>query len=231
VPHKGEIQIDARSVTYQISSNGFETTRDMANRMSIVRIRKRPARHTFKAFAEGDLLAHCRTHQGYYLAAIYAVIRNWVESGCPQNKIVDHDFRAWADTLDWIVTNILGTANLLDGHRAAQERVSNPTLTWLRTVCLAAERMGKCGIELKAKAIAHLCDEAAIDLPRRSPTAAAREAAQHVGRLLSQAFREANNSNLIKVDGFEIWREEREEKDTSRKTVPVKIYRIERLPE
>ena len=50
-----------------------------------------------------------------------------------------HDFRAWAQTLDWIVQNLLGAAPLLDGHRETQERMTNPALTWLREVAIIAQ--------------------------------------------------------------------------------------------
>ena len=42
IPHRGEALVDPKRFILQMSSNGMEATRDLANRASICRIRKRP---------------------------------------------------------------------------------------------------------------------------------------------------------------------------------------------
>ncbi|MGE4182945.1 MAG: hypothetical protein AB7J34_24250, partial [Limisphaerales bacterium] len=102
VPHRGEIQVDASRVTFQATSNGLEATRDLANRSSLVRIRKRPANYQFKAFPEGDLLAHVRVHQPKFIGAVFAVVTEWHRRRRPRSDHANHDFREWATSLDWI---------------------------------------------------------------------------------------------------------------------------------
>ena len=41
VPYKGEVQVRPDRFVFQLTSNGFESTRDLANRSCIIRIRKR----------------------------------------------------------------------------------------------------------------------------------------------------------------------------------------------
>jgi hypothetical protein len=41
VPHKGEVQVTPERFVFQLTSNGFESTRDLANRSCITRIRTR----------------------------------------------------------------------------------------------------------------------------------------------------------------------------------------------
>ena len=89
------------------------------------------------AIEEGDLLDHVRHWQDYYLGCVFAVIRAWHAHGQPRTKETRHDFREWAQIVDWIVQNIFQTVPLMDGHQQAQERVSNPALVWLRSVVLA----------------------------------------------------------------------------------------------
>jgi hypothetical protein len=67
-----------------ITSNGLETTRDLANRSVIIRIRKRPQGHKFKKYDEGDLLAHVVAKQPFYLGCVFSVIRAWHQFGKPR---------------------------------------------------------------------------------------------------------------------------------------------------
>lgn len=137
IPHRGEVLIDPKKFLLQMSSNGLETTRDLANRASICRIRKRPG------FAYRDTLGELQSRQSYFLGCVFSVVGEWIAHGKPRTKDTRHDFREWCQTLDWIVQNLLGGAPLMDGHQAAQERTSNPALSWLRAVALAVS--GKAG--------------------------------------------------------------------------------------
>src|SRR5438034_8379777 len=47
----------------------------------------------------------------------------------PAGRSQNTPFREWAGVLNWIVQNIFHAAPLLDGHEAAQSRVSNLALT------------------------------------------------------------------------------------------------------
>src|SRR5262249_14412663 len=58
IPHKGELMVKPENFFICLTSNGVDTTRDFANRSSIIRIRKKPAGFAFRKYDEGDLLAH-----------------------------------------------------------------------------------------------------------------------------------------------------------------------------
>ena len=165
VPHKGEMMIDPSRFFIFVSSNGFETTRDFANRSSIVRIRKRPRETVFREYPEGDLLTHVRARQHYYLGCVFAVVRAWLDEGKPRTKESRHDFRDWARCLDWIVQNLFEAAPLLDGHDNARERVSDPGKGFIRAVAAHIEELGRLGQEFTASEIYELAEENDIAVP------------------------------------------------------------------
>jgi hypothetical protein len=228
VPHRGEVSLDARRVTFQLSSNGVETTPDFANRSSIVRIRKRPKGYQYREHTEGDLLSHLIANQSYYLGCIFAVAAEWIRRGKPRTAESRHDFREWAQALDWIVQNLFGAAALLDGHEQAQERVSNPALSWLRQVCLAANQAGKCGQDLSATDIFELCADECVEFPRRTGNGMRPdEGCKLVGQLLAKAFRQADG-HLLVLDDYRVTRHIGTEHDEKqRKDRETKRYVIE----
>jgi hypothetical protein len=123
VPYRGEVQIDPDRFFISLSSNGVETTRDMANRSSIIRIRKRQ-RFTYSNFPEGDLLSHIRANQSYYLGCVFAVIEEWYRGGQLRSGELRHDFRDWCQTLDWIVQNLFKAAPLMGGTRERKNELA-----------------------------------------------------------------------------------------------------------
>ena len=199
IPHRGEVMVDPKKFILQMSSNGFESTIDLSNRASICRIRKRPS------FQYRDTLGELQRRQPYFLGCIFSVVGEWIANGKPSTKDTRHDFREWAQTLDWIVQNILGCWPLTDGHVEAQERSSNPALSWLRAVALAVAGENRLGSELIASEIAEVCDMHAIDIPGKPPDED--RAKQQVGSLCKKLFRE---SETVAVDGFQVARSRKE---------------------
>jgi len=103
ISHTGEVQLSTHGVCWQLSSNRAATTRDLANRSVITRIRKRPIGYQYQEFPEGDLLTHIRRNHAYYLSCVFAIVREWVEAGKPCTDECRHDFREWVQPVDWIV--------------------------------------------------------------------------------------------------------------------------------
>ena len=221
VPHRGEVQVDARSFFFQITSNGVETTRDLANRASIVRNRRRPAGYAFKAYAEGDLHAHIVANQPYYLGCVFAVIEEWVANDQALTKETRHDFREWAQVLDWIVQNIFHAAPLMDGHEDARQRVSDPRRNWLRALCIALRDTNRTG-EFSATQIAEFALENDIPPPGVCPDADELTTARKIGSAMAAIFGEADR---IEVDGFCICRARRPSPSTGN---PAFTYRFEK---
>jgi hypothetical protein len=225
VPHTREVLIDPSQFFVMLTSNGVETTRDFANRASIVRIRKRQG-YVFRQHPEGDLLDHVRAHQQHYLGAVFAIVREWIEQGRPLSSETRHDFREWVQTLDWIVQNILGEAPLMDGHQAAQERVSDPNLTFLRKLALALADQNRLGEELKASELYEICVNADVVVP------GLREANEEKGKLkvgsaMAPLFKTCTR---VSMDGFTVTRREEDiERDDGGGRFPSKTYQFERV--
>jgi hypothetical protein len=213
VPHRGEVLVDPKRFLLQMSSNGMETTRDLANRASICRIRKRPG------FQYRDTLAELQARQPYYLGTVFSLVAEWVASGKPKTKDCRHDFREWNQILDWILRELCGCAPLMEGHEAAQERASNPALSWLRAVALAVEREGRLGTALIASELVDVCELHAVEIPG-SPTDED-HAKRQVGKLCKQLFREGDG---LDVDGFTVTRAVRYQTRTEGGAVDVKTY-------
>lgn len=164
LPHRGEVCCDCSRTTVQMTSNAVETTRDLVNRSSICRIRKKTG-HTFRAFPEGNLEDHIRQRQGFYLGAVFAVIREWHSRGKPTKPDNRHDFREWAALMNYIVVEVLGEAPILDGHQDAQARACSPQLNWVRSIGLAALEDHRGGEEFSASALFDFGEEHGIALP------------------------------------------------------------------
>ena len=206
VPHRGQVEVPPENYFVFLTSNGVDTTRDFANRSSIIRIRKKPPEFVFRSYPEGDLLDRVRVRQPYYLGCIFAVVQAWHERGRLRTDETRHDFREWAQVLDWICQNLFGTVPLMEGHQQAQERVSNPALVWLRSVVLTVNETGELGHGLTATELFGLCESADIAIPGLRPGADGDKGKKVIGTIMAKLFRD---QNTLEVEGFHVTREER----------------------
>lgn len=214
IPHHGEVEINPEYFFIFLSSNGVEATRDLANRSSIIRIRKR-VDYTYKSYPDGDLLNHVRTHSSYYLGCIFAIVGEWLKEGKPRTKETRHDFRDWVQVLDWIVQKVLKEAPLMDGHAQAQERTSNPATTLLRKLAISLEEAGKLDVELCASDIYEHCEEQALEIP--GLTQANPEAGRkRIGVILGKIFQSTDGEVKLSLDGFWVERKIRRKYDANR---------------
>ena len=206
VPHRGEVTVPPENYFIFLTSNGVDTTRDLANRSNIIRIRKQPAGFVFKKFPQGDLLAYVRARQPFFLGCVFAIIRHWHAEGQPRSDETRHDFREWVQVVDWIVKNVFGLGPVMDGHKEAQERVSNPALVWLRSLALAIDQTGELEHGLTATEIYSLCESANIVIPGLRDGADEDKAKRVIGTVMAKLFRD---SDTLDVDGYQVVREER----------------------
>ena len=220
------VDIDPRRVVIMMTSNRADLTKDLANRCACVRILKQPDGHLFARYPEGDVLEHVRANQSRYLGAVFAIVRAWHAAGKPRTNETRHDFRGWAQVLDWIVQEIFAAPPLIDGHRETQCRMTNPALSWLRDVALEAIRAKQAGAWLRASDLAELLSETEIETPGlpehgdMSDADTRKAALQAIGRKLGVCFRAGD---LVTIDGMVI--ERREEFDPER-AKPVREYRF-----
>jgi len=203
--------IDPTRVYIMFTSNKAEMTTDLANRSSCVRILKQPDGYQFPSYPEGSILDHVRTNQSRFLGAVFAIVREWFERGKPRTQETRHDFRGWAQVLDWIVQNLLDAAPLMDGHRETQQRMTNPALNWLRDVALATVRQQKTSDWLLANDLLEVIDtDGTIEIPGLkdgsdvADDAVRKSVLQQMGRKLKRCFGETDR---IELDGLVIERD------------------------
>jgi hypothetical protein len=201
VPHCREILVDPGRFFLMISSNGADMTIDLANRSSIIRILKRRG-VTFRPW-----LDTVKERQGFYLGAVFAVVREWYAQGKPKNAEDRHDFREWVQALDWILQHIFNCAPIMEGHLDLQTRVANPTLGFLRRICQAAEKDSRLGQALLTADILELAEGHDIEIPGCPPSAQGNHdrLRKLIGSKLSPLFRD---SNRVLLDHYAVIRDE-----------------------
>ena len=218
VPNCEEVQVDPKPFNLQLSSNGMESTTDLANRSSICRNRKR------HGFTYRDTLGELQARQPYFLGCVLSVIAEWISFGKPRTKDCRHDFREWSQTLDWICREILGCAPLMDGHEEAQQRVANPALTWLRLVALALPSDRLC-CSMTASDLAEQSQVHGIDIP--GDPHSEDESIKQIGRICARVFKD---SNLIEIEGFTVTRRlESQDRGEGRGFIESKRYVFTKL--
>lgn len=167
VPYHGNVDVDPTKHIIFISSNGFESTKDLANRSCIVRINKR-LNYNYPLVDGKDLVTHVFEHNTRYLAAVFAVVRHWHAAGKRRTAETRHDLREWCQVGDWIVVNIFNSAPLMDGHEEAKQRASNSSLVFFRNLAVKLEAEGRLNVQLTATNIADFCEEADVVIPNLS---------------------------------------------------------------
>ena len=221
-PHQAAIEIDPRRGVIQLTSNKADVTTDLANRSSCVRILKQAEGYHFRRYAAGDILDHLRANQPQYLGAVFSVIRAWHQAGKPRTDEARHDFRPWAQTLDWITRNVLNAGPMLDGHRETQVRMASPVLNWLRDVALAVRNAGCLNLWLRASDLVDLIADAPdIEIPGLPDDGDLTDAVvrtkvlQAVGRRMGQCF---GSQGVREIDGLQIERQESQDMENRRTT-------------
>ena len=227
IPYRGEVEVGTDHVCWQLTSNQAEMTRDLANRSTITRIRKRKASYQFKSYPNGDVLAHVKHNQLRYLSCVFSVIRHWYNSGRPRIEDNRHDFRESIGSLNWIVQHVFNLSPLLDGHLEEVYRISNPHLTWLRAVAVACQKAHRLDQWLKPGEILGICDAQHIDIPGANRGAEGDIRNLAMGRHLNASF---GGENCIQISGFSIDSEEREEYDANQRHIRKRrVYRFTRI--
>ena len=228
VPRVASVEADTRHFIFTATSNGMDTTFDLAQRACMIRIRHRAPGYSFRAYPEGDVLAHVRANQPVYLGSVFSIIREWAKAGCPRTPEGRHAFRDWAQACDWISQNILRTGPIMDGHADVQADISNPSLVWLRAVALEIEKTGRLGTELIASQLAEACEDAepAIEIPTLR-NGDAEERRKRVGIIMHKLIPAQFGS--VTVDVFTVTRSVRSvHYETAQRWGEEKVYRFEK---
>src|SRR5438445_13799417 len=107
----------------------------------------------------------------------------------------------------------------MDGHVEAQERTSNPALSWLRSVALAVSGENRLGVELTATELVEVCELHGVDIPGKP--AGEDRAKKQVGSLCKQVFREGDT---VTVEDFTVTRGVRYQQRDGGGAIDVKTY-------
>jgi hypothetical protein len=186
---------------FQASSNGIQLTKDAANRCIITRIRKRPDGYKFHKYAEGYILEHVRDNYAKFLGAIHRVVIEWHNQGRQESQGVSHDFRAWASKLDWIMANMFNRPDMLKGHRALQDRVSDDALTTLRHIAVQLDQQGKLdGPDeyLQAHDLVAILEESGVEVKGGTDDGKAKA----IGVKLGKVFKGVRDGEDVWIDGY-----------------------------
>lgn len=211
IPYSPPVEIDPRRTIICATTNKAQLTIDLANRSSVVRIRKRPDDFAYRQYPEGSIEQHLAANRSKFLGAVFRIVREWHSRGKPAIGRADHDFRRWACVLGWIVENILGAAPLMSGHREVQRRTATPALNWLRDVAIEVRKQRQSGIMLRANALLEIISNSGIETRGISADANLEDASQFenacrvIGRAMSNAF--GKEAEKVEIDGMEIRRE------------------------
>lgn len=110
----------------------------------------------------------------------------------------------------------------MEGHLAAQERVSNPALSWLRAVGLAVLQDGPPAREWNASELRGIGEELGIDTPG-TRAHAENDGDLAVGRLLKRCF---GDRDEVEVDRIRVERISRTETDEYRKERVQEVLQV-----
>ena len=213
-PYSENIEIDVRRVIFTATSNRAEFTTDLSNRSSVTRLLKQPDGHQFRKYNEGDILDHVPKHSQKYLAAIFAVVREWHDQGKLRTDETAHSFRSWVQTLDWIVQHILDEAPLMEDHKSAQARIANPALTWLRDVAMAVVQSGQTDEWIRTNKVLDILEHSPedIEIPGLkdgcdlADEGTLKTVWRELGKKLGRCFHQSED--LIQLDNLHIERQE-----------------------
>ena len=172
------------------------------------------------------MLEEIKRFQSFYLGCVHAVVRAWIEKGMPRTTESRHDFRVWAQSLDWIVQDLLGCAPLMDGHESAQERVSNPAMSFFRACAVAAEAEGKMEIPMTATQLVELAQAYNVPIPGAEDSIDEKGSARVIGGLGRRLFGEEES---VTLDNFKVERGQKRYRKASGNWDNTPSYSFERL--
>lgn len=199
VPHLGQVDVDISNTVIWLSSNGFESTMDLGNRASIVRIRKR------EGFQYSNIPQQVRDRRGYFLGCLFSIIEEYFRQGSQRTCEGRHSFHDWAQTLDWIVQNLFELPPLLDGHAEAQAVITNPALGFLRQLAIAVDLDERLGMPLTATDLVDVCvlHDVRISESKANSDLEDLSAARTIGKRLQPLFR---GNHPVRAGRFEVMR-------------------------
>lgn len=161
---KQEISIDPTRYIVFIASNAAKGERDLAQRVSITSICKRPTDYHFKRYPEGDIEDHIASNQDKYLGAVHTIVKEWYRRGKPTKPVaIRNSFQRWFEVMEYILTEIMHEASVFQGVVESMERFGNPLLPWLRVLAIEIKRLGYLGKEMSTSDIISVVEDSDLE--------------------------------------------------------------------
>lgn len=228
---KGYRNISTEKVSFLATSNAAELTPDLAARSSMVQLLHQPEGYKYTNYASGrDVKEEIKATPSYFLRAAFVILKEWWNRGCLSTGETRHEFKEWAGKFDWIGQNICGLAPLMDDHKAAQNRTSNPAETWARLVMHEVAKSNNLETWVRALHIGELCQDAAIDIPglkdNNDPVAGAKAVGSNMGKL----FGKDEGNTVAKIEGGTITRKRVHETRADGGALESWYYRFDPAP-
>jgi len=227
--------IDPRSHIIQMTTNGCTLSKDLMNRSNPVAIKKRYG-FNYKKYPEGSILDHIRHNQSKFLGAVFTVIKEWCKRGKPKTSTTAHEssFTPWAQSLDWIVQNIMRQPPLLDGYEDVRDRITKPYLQKIREIALTVLKSPRREDELSASDIMEIVGPEGVELPGGNPGYNFENLAEdakdiikkQIGVSFGRAFEYHGRDEILFVDGIKIVRREKPKTYDYGATKLIKVYQF-----
>lgn len=205
-----EIHVDPRTYVLYITSNAARGEPDLAQRVCITSIRRRPDNYEFRQYAEGDIRDHVAANRQRYLGAVHSILKEWHRRGKPTKPVgIRSSFRKWYELMEYILVEIMGEASVFEGVMDSIRRLGNPLLPWLRELAIAMKEMGYLEQELSASELVGIVEECDLaqgwvrNAYNLSDESERERAFRSLGGKIGRLF---GDKEEIKVDGFSIRR-------------------------
>jgi hypothetical protein len=208
IPHRAEFLTSTKRTIIQLTSNAANMTRDTVNRSIITNHRKQPDNYQRQLPWGEAFIKWLQEEQASYLGAVHSVVAEWIRRGKPRTEEPGHNFHAWVQAMDWIVTEIFRLPKLMEGHSFVQDYLSNRSANWFRQVVLAAAQTnelkpGSAPVTIHAADMVSLCDTYAIDIPGVLAVADSSVKNTRVGQILAPLFKA---TETVTIEQFQVRR-------------------------
>lgn len=218
-PYAKAIDIDPKNRVFHFTSNGISTTKDLINRMCVIRLRQAKLPKKFKTFSGNvGVLEYIAANQPKCLGAVFCIVQEWISHGMPSRSLPGNSrFQKWWEIMEWFALDIFNTVSPRTDHEEVRERIAIPDLSWLRRVAIAACEKGPVK-DLTAQKISDICQRNVILADSaRGQSAVDRMMA---GRILNRIFNDSEDEDLdstvgpdkpqtVEIDGYIVTRVKR----------------------
>ena len=128
-----------------LTTNGMPLSKDLADRSLYISIRKQDTGYNYRSYPEG-FRAYVISQRPRIMSAIYSVMKEYVDRDKPMKQPKErHRFLSTIPIMNYIVTEILGLAELTEGVDVRNNQKSDRAVDLARTCCFILSSAGLLG--------------------------------------------------------------------------------------